>query len=242
MCLFSPELSTFYSAFYFPSTLGPPTHSPAHPFRCRSPTKVYWEDNVKRCGCCRVCEQQIPVQQAFVYSTTCPSPSKDLIIETMGPAKGTFASSAGLPTKLQKHAAKGLAAPRTIKAPSTKKNSRKVTYGVRVRTPTKKAVVGNFGVLVTLPAGVSYTYAATKPKTIPSATVEGTIATGYTLTWQGVGVRYKKPAIFKVVATVSSATPLHTLLTFTAATFTPGLFGEKNCLQYAGNTTTTVVP
>jgi hypothetical protein len=128
----------------------------------------------------------------------------------------------------------------TIKAPH--KGTRRIRYGVRVHTPTKGATITNFGVLVFLPTGVAYSYSRIKPTNMATPTVDGTVVTGLTLRWNNLTVTSTKHIHIKVHAKISPETPTNTPLTFSAATFTPGIGGEPTCLQSAGNTTVTVVP
>lgn len=102
--------------------------------------------------------------------------------------------------------------------------------------------MGGFGVQVFLPPGVAYSYSNIKPRNLAMPKADGDVATGQTITWQGLSLRYKKLVNIKVYTTVSRNTPTNTPLTFSAATFTPGLGGAPTCLQSAGNTTVTVVP
>lgn len=128
----------------------------------------------------------------------------------------------------------------TIKAPH--KGTRRIRYGVRVRTPTKGTTISNFGVQVSLPPGVAYSSSRIKPTNMATPTVDGDVVTGQMVRWENLRVTSKKHIHIKVHATISRNTPTNTLLTFSAATFTPGLGGEPTCLQSAGNTTVTVVP
>lgn len=165
-----------------------------------------------------------------------PCPSNNLVIETSGPTMGSTASS----THPEKHVNNKRAPSSTIKAP--KKSNRKLSYRVRVSSTEKGAVAGNVGVIVTLPAGVTYKRAAIRPKSVGTPTVDGDSTTGTTLTWENLSVAYKKSLAMKVTATISTTTPLNTPLTFTAAIVTPDSDGEPTCLEYAGDTTITVIP
>ena len=151
-----------------------------------------------------------------------PCPSNSLVIKTFGPAAGSIASSADRGKYVNNKRARS----NTIKAP--KKSNSKVAYRVHVSSTEKKAVVHNVGVIVTIPAGITYKRAAIRPKSAGMPTVDGDSTTGTTLTWENLSVAYKKSLVMKVIATVSTSTPLNTPLTFTAGIFTPDSAGEES--------------
>ena len=180
---------------------------------------MYWANNKKLCSCCRECTEQIPVQFAQIYGTDCPGGSNDsLVLQTAAYVPG------GMIAKKSNHT-------------KPVKPGGKIKYGVRLLTTKRGEVIGNLGLQITLPPYVYLRHIAAKPRNMPRPTILGNATVGTTIRLTQITVTYKKPVKVRLAARVSKTAPYGTPLTITAATFTPGLFGEPTCLEYGPNTT-----